>query len=244
MIFVVYQLNLGSFVPGTTPLINLVFFVRPMFPARLLLVFAPAVTTVAAFNFTVCPSPAELQSLSVQTNFSLDHFSGTYYELVLHDYTQYPACPEPTCVRSIKRVAQARVADAWQMSCFGGTYPEALFFNLSSTPGYFFGTWDVLPHAVFPDIVVDVGPLITAPSGAQQYEWVIEFQCVQVSNSTGNGTEVVFTGINFYHYEPTPGNKTISLMLDAARARGLSVYMDHGFGLYTVPQTNCSWDMV
>ena len=97
----------------------------------------------------------------------------------------------------------------------------------------------MVPGVIFPDTVVDIGPVT---SSGQQYDWVIEFQCVQVdSGNATNSTEVIFTGINFYHSQPQPGNETIAQMLTAARARGLGVYMDHGFGLYTVPQTNCSW---
>ena len=193
----------------------------------------------AAFNFTTCPAPHELQSPAVASSFRLSQFAGTYYELALHDYTQYPACPAPTCVRSVKAVdaARAKLRDAWVLSCFGAAYPEDLEFNLTSTPGFFLGTWGVLPGVVFPDTVVDVGPVLA--SG--QYEWAIELQCVQVAHNGAASEEVVFVGINFYHTDPTPGAEALGAMLAAARARGLGVYMNHSFGVYTVPQGNCSW---
>ena len=105
----------------------------------------------------------------------------------------------------------------------------------SATPGFFLGTWSLLPGVVFPDTVVDAGPVL--PSG--QYAWVIELQCVQVANASSS--EVIFVGINFYHAMATPGAAALERMVAAARARGLEVYMNHSFGMYTVPQTNCSW---
>ena len=203
-----------------------------------LLLFILLPPLFGAFNFSSCPAPHELQSPTVAASFSLSHFSGVYYELALHDYTQYPACPAPTCVRSIKTADAARekLHDNWQLSCFGAAYPEDLEFNLTATPGYFLGYWGVLPGVVFPDTVVDVGPVLA--SG--QYAWVIELQCVQVSvNATA--TEVAFVGINFYNSQPTPGAAVLEGMLAAGRARGLGVYMNHSFGVYTVPQVNCSW---
>ena len=189
----------------------------------------------SAFNYTTCPSPVELQNPALA--FHLSRFAGTYYEIALHDYTQYPACPLPTCVRSVKKpdAATSKLHDAWQLSCLGGTYPEDLEFNITSQPGYFLGTWSVLPGVVFPDTVVDAGPVL--PSG--QYAWVIELQCVQVDTATSS--EVVFVGINFYHYLPTPGAAALQQMFAAARVRGLEVFLNHSFGVYTVPQTNCSW---
>ena len=33
-------------------------------------------------------------------SFDLKKLEGSYYEIALHDYTQYPICPKPRCVRS------------------------------------------------------------------------------------------------------------------------------------------------
>ena len=89
---------------------------------RQALAFVGLTTTLAAhvtatFNFTKCPAAFELQNEKVKQSFSLDKFVGTYYELALHDLTQYPACPTgPFCVRSIKSldVERKQVNDTWR----------------------------------------------------------------------------------------------------------------------------------
>jgi hypothetical protein len=40
----------------------------------------------------VRPGPLEIQSEKVKAKFELEKFAGTYYELALHDITQYPVC--------------------------------------------------------------------------------------------------------------------------------------------------------
>ncbi len=56
----------------------------------------------AEFNFTKCPAYWELQSSRVAKNFNINKVPGTYYELAFHDYTQYPICLKPSCIRAEK----------------------------------------------------------------------------------------------------------------------------------------------
>ena len=56
----------------------------------------------AEFNYTKRPAPWELQSDTVKQTFSLEKFAGNYYELALHDYTQFLICQAPKCVHSHK----------------------------------------------------------------------------------------------------------------------------------------------
>ena len=89
-----------------------------MSSSLVLVLVALTVTSSTAFNFTKCPASWELQTDRVKANFSLDHFAGTYYELALHDLTQYPACfTGPFCVRSIKSIDEERhqVNDTWRL---------------------------------------------------------------------------------------------------------------------------------
>jgi hypothetical protein len=183
----------------------------------LLLAAAPS---LGVFNLTTCPGWWELQSATVQANFSLSLFAGTYYELALHDYTQFPICPHPTCVRSVKTVDLSRrvVNDAWEVECFGARYPEPLRFNLTQHSGVFDGSWpNVLPGVRIPDAVVDFLP--ASPSHPSQYSFVLEFQCVQ------GKSRIDFTGINWYSAIANPGDAFIDAIL----------------GVYRVPQTNCSY---
>lgn len=193
--------------------------------------------TLGEFNLTTCPGWWELQSNQVKSNFSLDLFAGVYYELALHDYTQFPTCPHPTCVRSVKSIDAPRrmVNDSWEMSCFGERFPEPLRFNLTNNSGVFDGSWsNVLPGVRIPDTVVDFLP--PSSSEPSQYAFVLEFQCIQGKSS------IDFTGINWYSAVASPGDAFIDAVLQRARDIGLGVYMDFGFGTYRVPQTNCSYD--
>eukprot|EP00750_Incisomonas_marina_P033118 INCI9573.2.p1 GENE.INCI9573.2~~INCI9573.2.p1 ORF type:complete len:386 (+),score=54.05 INCI9573.2:103-1260(+) len=203
------------------------------------MLWAAAVTTAVAatFNFTQCPGPLELQSDRVKANFTLDSFVGTYYELALHDLTQYPACfTGPFCVRSIKTLDTERqeVNDTWSLGCVRGgpnPYNVPLRFNLTDTTGYFRGWSPVTGRLPYPDTVVDFK---LSPDGGQ-YEWVIEFQCEQVDD------KVVFTGINFYSRDYNVSEDYYQELIQAGRDAGLGIYMDHGEGLYRVPHTNCTW---
>ena len=56
----------------------------------------------AEFNFTTCPASHEIQTPKVAESFTMEKLVGTYYELALHDYTQYPTCPSLSCIRSQK----------------------------------------------------------------------------------------------------------------------------------------------
>lgn len=186
----------------------------------------------ASFNYTSCPAAWELQSDFVKKSFNLTKFQGTYYELALHDYTQYPVCPSPKCVRSHK-VADFRlkqVNDTFDLDCFGHIYPSHFRFNLTSTPGHFLGTSTFIPDVVFPDTVVD---MYENPNGV--YEWVIEFQCVEKLG------HVWFVGINWYCRENQVSDDYYQSLIKAAQSRGLDFYMDKGVGVYKVDQDNCTY---
>lgn len=184
----------------------------------------------AEFNYTKCPSPWELQSDEVKQNFDLKKLEGSYYELALHDYTQYPICPNPKCIRSHKVLDPQlkQVNDTFNLVCFGGEYKFMFRFALTNITGFFLGTVASFPYIVFPDTVVDV-----KESQDGGYEWVIEFQCVEKLD------HVWFVGINWYSRERNVTKAYIDGLLHAARARGLGFYMDKGMGVYSVDQ-NCT----
>ena len=153
-------------------------------------------------------------------------FAGLYYELALHDLTQYPACPTgPFCIRSNKTIDVARneLNDTWSLGCVRGgpnPYPVPLRFNLTNISGHFDGWSPLTGKVLYPDTVVDY----QLSEDGTHYEWVIEFQCEEAAG------RVFFTGINFYsrHYNVT--DEYYNAFIQAGRDAGLGVYMDHGEG--------------
>lgn len=197
----------------------------------ILALLAVLVTTVVAeFNYTKCPAPWELQSDAVRQNFSLDKFAGSYYELALHDWTQYPICPSPKCVHSHKVVdyQQKMVNDTFTMVCLGIDFNIQFKFHFTNTTGFFLGKVVHLPEITFPDTVVDV-----LENSDGSYEWVIELQCLEKLD------HVWFVGINWYSRSLNTTEAYIDSMLNAARKRGLGFYMDHGEKVTIVDQKDC-----
>ena len=195
---------------------------------RLLLLALLAAACAAEFNHTKCPAPWELQSDMVKKSFDLKKFQGYYYELAFHDYTQYPICPKPRCISSHKVVDYQlnQVNDSFYLDCFGNNYTNYFYDHLTDIPGFFLGKWAFLPSVPFPNTVVDI-----YENAAGEYEWWIEFQCVQALD------HVWFIGINWYSRQRIVSKDYLDSMLSAARKRGLGVYMDYGEGVTIVDQS-------
>ena len=185
----------------------------------------------AEFNYTKCPAPWELQSDAVKQNFSLDKFAGTYYELALHDYTQYPICPSPKCISSHKVIDYQRkvVNDSFVLNCVGKNFTVSFKFHFTNTTGFFLGKVTSIPEITFPDTIVD----FQEKDGV--YEWVIEFQCLEKLD------HVWFVGINWYSRSYKVSEEYYDEILNAARKRGLGFYMDSGEKVYRVDQSNCTY---
>ena len=202
----------------------------------------------ADFNFTTCPGYWETQRPGVAENFNIEKLVGTYYELALHDYTQYPTCPKPSCIRSHKEWtddAKTTIKDTFTLGCFGHFYDVAYFFNRTEDNGSLKGFlvdppiwWTTLfgSETVYPDTVV----AFKESEDGGQYDWVVEFQC-RTKAGWIKGEHVGFTGINFYSRVQNPTDDTLNDMLQAARDAGLGVYMDASWGTINVPQTDCNY---
>lgn len=209
------------------------------------LFFVSAFGVDAKFNFTTCPAYYETQNPKVAQGFDITKLVGKYYEQALHDYTQYPTCPKPSCIRSSKVFTPVgdghqQIKDTFSLECFGSKpFEFSYFFNQTRHNGFLTGFivdppewWKLLGFdSVYPDTIIDYQE--SADGG--QYDWVIEFQCRQ----SQKGDKVKFTGFNFYTREPHVSNSTYNAMIQAARDRGLGTFMDAGFGLTRVPQENC-----
>lgn len=192
------------------------------------------------WNNTRCPSFSELRAPHVAEMFNTSRdIPGFYYELALHDVTQYPLCPAaPRCVSSNKTLArhpdgQRFVHDAWNLYCAGKYYPQTLLFNTTREPGYLRGyvpstkipflPKKVVAGLLFPDTVVDF------KEGGDG--WLLEFQCLE------HFGKVIFVGINFYSKADT--DAAYQEMLAAGLARGLDFYWSQGRGLSRVNHTGC-----
>jgi hypothetical protein len=215
-----------------------------MFFLTLALNLALAHAAPPIFNYTTCPAYYELQTQQVKEGFSLDRFAGSYYELALHDWTQRPACPKPTCIQAQKVINRTiydsnpiLVEDHWSLECFGERFRPLLLFNYTKHRGFMEGFTTLIPGTVFPNTIVDFQYNKTCDC----YDWVIEFQCLTKLD------HVFFVGLNFYVREPHLSPEAFDALLNAGRAQGLGIYMDKkkahsGAGLYNVSQTNCSYD--
>lgn len=191
------------------------------------------------FNDTKCPGFWEVRAPHLVADFKIEQIAGFYYELALHDWTQFPLCvTPPKCITANKSLQThpdgvRYVLDQWNMQCFNRPYPQTLLFNVTDEPAYLRGyvpdtVIPFLPHGVvssvlFPDTVVDFKP---GPEG-----WVVEFQCVEALGG------VRFVGVNYY--SKTKTEQAFEEMDAAARARGLGFYIDKGFGLKRVSHEDC-----
>mmetsp|Transcript_141260 Transcript_141260/g.393686 ORF Transcript_141260/g.393686 Transcript_141260/m.393686 type:complete len:228 (+) Transcript_141260:1-684(+) len=193
-----------------------------------------------AFNDTKCPGFWEVRAPHLVVDFKIEELEGFYYELALHDWTQFPLCvTPPRCITANKTLGAHPdgvrfVHDAWNLECFGRPYPQTLLFNVTDEPAYLRGyvpdtVIPFLPRGVvssvlFPDTIVDFKP---GPEG-----WVVEFQCVEAMGG------VRFVGVNYYSRTKT--EQAYQEMDAAARAQGLGFFMDKGFGLRRVSHENCT----
>lgn len=200
---------------------------------------------MAEFNFTTCPAYYETQNPKVATGFNMSKLIGEFYEQALHDYTQYPVCPSPTCIRSVKKWTPVagghfQIQDTFALECFGSKpYSFPYFFNQTGHNGFLTGFlvdppawWKLLGFdSEYPDTIIDYKE---AADGGQ-YEWIIEFQC----RAKQAKDKVKFTGFNFYTREQNISNSTYDEMIQSARNQGLGIFLDAGVGIKKVPQNNC-----
>ena len=187
-----------------------------------------------------CPSGDELQSIFVKKSYSEEKHQGLYYEIAFKDVTQPRMCK---CITSNKTiVSNDTLQDDFYIQCSGEVHYANLSFHLNvdrNKRGYMIGRWnDFGPFkgVSFPNYIVDVG--VDPSSG--EYEWVIEFQCIQGKKIFGRNW-IEYYGLNFYsktYNDPT----LLGTMESAARRRGLGPFLDNGLSLFPVDHTGCLQD--
>ena len=186
-----------------------------------------------------CPNPISIQSEEVKNNFNMDLFHGTFYEIAYHDYTQpIGVCG---CMRSVKGFNETtqKIQDDFTLNCgdpkgnntHQHTYHNALTFDMSPVKGVWNGKWPLMPGTVFPDTLVDVGPVVNG-----QYAWVLELQCVEVLG------EVAFIGANFY--SSLKEHTYLETMKASWHKHSLDkfIYPAHGNQLTLVDQEGCLYN--
>lgn len=206
-------------------------------------------TKESKFNNTKCPNFQELQNPKVPKNFNLTKFTGLYYELAFHDFTQFPTCPSNSCTTSHKKLTnlpngKKQIADTFTLGCFGSPYKITYFFNTTEHNGFFDGflkdppaIWKILfGYTVYPNTIIDFEENSENENG--QYDWVIEMQCKDGKSLLGND-EIKFIGINFYSRIKKPSEEYYQNMINRARARGLGIFLDSNFGLRRNSMENC-----
>lgn len=85
-----------------------------------------------------------------------------------------------------------------------------LSFNLTNNTGVFHGHWPLFKSVIFPDTVVDFGPIGAAGV-------LVAALCID-----GPGGGIVLVGVNFYSRVKTTA--AFEQMLAAAEARGIPAY--------------------
>jgi hypothetical protein len=194
----------------------------------------------SAIEFGSCPKPASLQSDFVKNQFDVTKFAngGTFYELGYKDMTQPRMCD---CIRSIKTYLpdNNQIFDDFTLRCAGKPQFSSLYFNLKdgdgqpSERGVMYGEWvqgGLKVPLTFPNTIVDakVHPI------TGEYEWVIEFQCVEKSNV------IFFYGLNLYAKDNI-NPAVLPEMLSAVRARGLGHFLDEGNEVKVVDHSTCEY---
>ena len=102
-------------------------------------ILAALVSMLAVSNSAKkCPEPTSMQSDEVKSNFNMESFLGTYYEIAYHDYTQpIGVCG---CQRSVKTFQNERIYDDFTLNCGNSkgdnthskTYHNNLNFGLTN----------------------------------------------------------------------------------------------------------------
>jgi len=98
------------------------------------------------------------------------------------------------------------------------------------------GTWNlpVLEKIQFPNTVIDYEENIDG-----EYDWVIEFQCIQAP--AWMGERISFYAFNFYSRKFKNADELIPLMEARARARGLGPFIDDGRDLAIIDHSECQY---
>jgi hypothetical protein len=159
---------------------------------------------------------------------------GFWYELAMKDCTQPRMC---SCQTSNKtNDGDMLLRDEFTLQCAGKTYFANLTFALKDTPGVLDATWNsVIPfidRIVWHNMVVDV-----EEDAEGNYDWMIEFQCIQGPSVFGVEW-IAFYAFNFYSRTYDDLGR-IQVMESKARQRGLGPFIDHWAKMAIIDHSDC-----
>eukprot|EP00597_Dinobryon_sp_UTEXLB2267_P001569 CAMPEP_0170074152 /NCGR_PEP_ID=MMETSP0019_2-20121128/11491_1 /TAXON_ID=98059 /ORGANISM="Dinobryon sp., Strain UTEXLB2267" /LENGTH=121 /DNA_ID=CAMNT_0010284239 /DNA_START=333 /DNA_END=698 /DNA_ORIENTATION=+ len=121
------------------------------------------------------------------------------------------------------------------MSSTPKIYENDLVFNLTSHKGVFEGFWPATVDTIYPDTVVAV-----SDDNNSEYNWVIEFQCVENEDHLAK-----FIGVNFYSRSNlgTAADINYEEMLQKSHELGIDFYWNStSDGLRRVDHTGCFYE--
>ena len=197
------------------------------------------------FNYTKCPNYWEVRSEVVATSFSLDLMSGQFYEIFYHDYFQ-GACPHRRCPQTVKSYnlsvgEYGQIIDNFTVRCNypGHDYHTPFYDNITEHRGFVYMSWPQVGW-VFPDTFATVSNNTVDIGYGKQYEWLVEFQCMDEVDEKNGDSRVYYLGINAYAYLPNPSDSFKNEMLNAMKAVGLEPYMNVT-DWHVTNQTNCTY---
>jgi len=180
-----------------------------------------------------CPPPSELQSAFVKSSFNQSKMDGFWYELAMKDVTQPRIC---SCQTSNKTNDGNTLRDTFSLQCAGDTYFANLTFAIQPTPGVLNAKWNsIIPFVdriVWPNTVVDVEEDVEG-----NYEWMIEFQCIQGRPLFGIDW-IAFYAFNFYSRRYDDEGR-VEVMEARARQRGLGPFIDHWAKMAIMNHSDC-----
>jgi len=186
-----------------------------------------------------CPSMGDVQAPKVKNGeFNITGMEGVWYELAMKDSTQPRFC---SCQTSTKELVGSMLMDNFTIDCVGDTYFANLSHAVGQQQNMVDSRWNGMPLLDLVDwnnLVLDYEES-TSPND-NQYEWVLEFQCVQGPRWMNWGRDwIAFYGMNFYAKDYRHQDEVVPAMEARSRERGLGPFLDNLLDLHVIDHKDC-----
>lgn len=216
-----------------------------MTPFLLLAGILLQVNSALQANYSKCPGYWEVMPDYVAKNFSVDLFTGEYYEQYFLDYFE-DICPDRRCMHTVKSVnytigEYGQILDNFTIECAGKLHVEPIYDNITNITGFVWMFWDGITDWIYPDTIIGFSnnTVYNSKLDTYQYEWVIEFQCMDKTEIDNEVSEIYYVGINAYSNVPNPSQEIKTEILNAIKQAGIEMYTDNYGKLHSINQTAC-----